>query len=362
MCGKSSKLENGKRAWVWDWLGGEWRVAQGRDFYPGQTLLVASDCGGYDFDVATRRGKGWSPDSKKPVLPVPSLPVAADEFADSGQDDESLSLSAWKTIATHGREVGALASSLAEKLVPQLAGVFDLAGRCHDIGKSHAAFQGMIVADDRPERRDLAKAPQSAWSRTGGRKGFRHELASVLALFSVLQRHNPDHPAMLGPWREFLTAAGMPPAPAEEAETLPTPLEMEILALNADQLNLLAYLVCTHHGKVRLAWHACPDDQAATDDTLRIRGIRDNDSLPQLQIYADGTQISSLPASILDLAPSVAGLNPRTGQGWTERVLYLLDRHGPYTLAWYEAILRAADQRASGAATRDELLSREVAS
>jgi CRISPR-associated endonuclease/helicase Cas3 len=154
----------------------------------------------------------------------------------------------------------------------------------------------------------------------------------------------------------------MPPEPAQEAETPPSTLEREILALDADQLNLLAYLVCTHHGKVRLAWHASPDDQAATDDALRIRGIRDNDSLPQLQLYAAGAQLSSLPASVLDLAPSVAGLNPRTGQGWTERVLSLLDRHGPFTLALYEAILRAADQRASGAATRDELLSPEVAS
>lgn len=362
LCGKGSKLETGKRAWVWDWVGGTWRTAEARDFYPGQTFLVASACGGYDFNVATGSGKGWSPDSKKPVPPVPLQPIPADELADAGQDDESLSASDWKTIATHGRETGTLATLLAETLAPELVGIFSLAGRWHDVGKSHAAFQDLIVVDGRPERRDLAKAPKDAWSRADRRKGFRHELASVLALFAALQRHNPDHPALLGPWREFLTAAGMPPDASKKGEPPPTPLEEEILALNAGQFNLLSYLVCAHHGKIRLAWHACPADQAATDGAFCIRGLRDNDILPHVPLYAADTRISTLPESILTLAPSAAGLNPKTGQGWTERVLSLLDTHGPYTLAWLETILRAADQRASAAITEDELLKPEVVS
>jgi len=356
LCGKGSKLESGKRAWVWDWLGGEWRTADGRDFYPGQTILVASKCGGYDFDIATGCGTGWSPTNKKLVPPVPSAHVPADELADAAQDDDSLSASNWKTIATHGNETGLGASSLAEVLVPSLVSVFGLAGRCHDIGKSHGLFQGMIMAEDRPERLDLAKAPSKAWLRSGRSKGFRHELASVLSLFSVLQRHNTDHPALLGPWRDFLAAAGMQPDFVHEAGTPPTQFESEILDLDANQFNLLAYLVCTHHGKVRMAWHACPADQTAAGDDLRIRGVQDNDHLPQLHIYTSGMQISSLPESILDLAPSAAGLNPKTGPGWTERVISLLDMYGPYTLAWFEAILRAADQRASGLISQDDLL------
>lgn len=362
LCGKSPKLQGGKRAWVWDWLDGAWRKAEARDLYPGQTVLVASKCGGYDYNTATRSGKGWSPDSKKAVSPIPAPPVSPDEFADAGQDNESLSASDWKTIATHGQETGSLAYSIAEKLVPDLANLFNLAGRWHDAGKAFPAFQDLIVADDRPIRRDLAKAPKSAWSRKNRRRGFRHELASVLALFAVLQRHKADHPALLGPWREFLTAAGMQPDVEKESEAQPTSLEEEIIALGADQFNLLAYLVCAHHGKIRLAWHACPADQEAADDTLHIRGIKDKEVLPQLNLYAADKSVSSLPESILDLAPSAAGLNPWTGQGWTERVLSLLDMYGPYTLAWYEAIVRSADQRASRAATHDELLDSEVTS
>jgi CRISPR-associated endonuclease/helicase Cas3 len=50
------------------------------------------------------------------------------------------------------------------------------------------------------------------------------------------------------------------------------------------------------------------------------------------------------------------GLSPRTGASWTDRVLGLLDRYGPFALAYLEALLRAADQRASRSKVADPLL------
>jgi hypothetical protein len=41
------------------------------------------------------------------------------------------------------------------------------------------------------------------------------------------------------------------------------------------------------------------------------------------------------------------GLSLRTGASWSERVAGLLQSHGPFTLAYLEALLRAADIRAS---------------
>lgn len=372
LCGKESestkapRLKKNMRAWVWDWLDGKWRRAERRDLYPGQTVVVAADCGGYLPDT------GWSPDSDKPVAPVAVVPPTADELADAGQDDESLSAYPWQTIAIHGRETGRLAREIAAVLAKELADLFDLAGRWHDVGKVFPPFQGSIVSANRPARSDLAKAPKEAWlpvnklypmENGGRRRGYRHELASTLALFAVLQRHAPDHPALLGPWRELLTQAGMPPEKAAAPDALPNPLEEEILALSPEQFNLLAYLVCSHHGKVRLAWHACPADQAAADEKPRIRGIRDGDTLPPLVLSAADRTLHELPETLLDLAPAAAGLNPRTGAGWTERVLLLLKHHGPFALAWLEALLRAADQRASRLPNvRDEILNPEVKS
>ncbi len=363
---KAPGLKKGIRAWVWDWQEGAWTRPDRRDLYPGQLVAVSADCGGYKPD------EGWSPDSLERVEPV-SAPLADPEIrADSAQSDESLSAQAWKTIATHGTEVGREARRVARDVAPSFEHLLDLAGRCHDIGKRHEAFDGSIKADwpGRPARHDLAKAPRDAWlpkskiyamSDGSRRPGFRHELATALALFAVLQRYAPDHEALLGPWRELLEHAGARPAAqvSEPNTGSPSPLESEILALDARSFDLLAYLACAHHGKVRVAWHLGPADQQAADGALRIRGIRDGDVLGPVFVASASGAVHELPASALDLAPASAGLNARTGRGWTERVLGLLDQYGPFTLAWLEALLRAADQRASRLQTPDPLLANE---
>ena len=192
------------------------------------------------------------------------------------------------------------------------------------------------------------------------RRGFRHELASTLGLFGVLQRHEPQHPALLGPWCELFDAMGESQTAGESAnradDAEPTAVEQEILNLGADEFDLLAYLVCAHHGKVRMAWHAGPADQKADDYLLRIRGVRDGDILPPLPLATVDGGFHQLPAIALDLSPSEAGLSPRTGRSWNERVQNLVERFGPFTLAWLETLLRAADQRASSQRLADKLL------
>lgn len=375
LCGKETstakapRLKHGTRAWVWDWLDGAWRTAERRDLYPGQTVLVAADCGGYDPET------GWDPEAKAKVDPVADAATTPplEDLADSGQDDESLSAYPWKTIATHGRETGALARSIVSSIDAGLADLFDVAGRWHDAGKIFPAFNGSIQWDypGRPQRDDLAKAPRGAWY-TGWalypmpdgthRLGFRHELISVLALFSVLQRHRPEHPALLGPWRELFGQMGItvsePVAPTDP----PTALEQEILALEAERFDLLAYLVCSHHGKLRLTWHAAPGDQRANASKPRLRGVEGGDEVPSVRLCDASGAAHSLPAFTASLDLAAAGLNPTFGAGWTERTLGLLKWHGPFALGWMEALLRAADQRASRDATAADplLASQEV--
>ncbi len=184
-------------------------------------------------------------------------------------------------------------------------------------------------------------------------RGFRHELVSTLGLFGVLQRHDPDHQALLGSWGEWFEAIGEEKkvegtsasgnSDCGDGSNASTPVEQEILNLDAQEFDLLAYLVCSHHGKVRMAWHASRADQEANDSQLRIRGVRQGDILPPLPLADADGGIHSLPATALDLAPSEIGLSSRTGRSWSERVIDLVDRFGPFTLAWLETILRAAD-------------------
>ncbi len=365
---RKPRLRGGVRAWVWDWLDGEWAVAERGLLTPGRVVCVAADVGGYRVEHGF--DPGWS--KPVPLVPVEPIPVDTDaqNQADESQDADDVSASAWKTIVCHVGEVASLASAIADEvqLPLDLRRVLVLAARWHDLGKAHTAFQGGIRGLDRPERQDVAKAPSEAWRRPYRtvdnkdiRPGLRHELASALALFAVLQHHQPRHPALLGPWVEALGLTGnvMPGDPLTSAPTLS---EQAVLDCSADEFDLLAYLVASHHGKVRLALHAAPKDQDYPDPGdgygLPIRGVRDGDVLPAVLLDASG---GMLPSLRLSLEPAMLGLSPLTGRSWRERTSGLVDRFGPGALAWLEALLIAADRRASQLITADPLLSNSAA-
>jgi CRISPR-associated endonuclease/helicase Cas3 len=366
--GKGRGLKRPRSAWVWDWLEGAWRVAEPRDLFPGQTVLVDATVGGYHWRPSEGWGLGFSAESTEPVDIVAAQQLTVGERADGMLDDDSVSeASRYRTIATHGAETGAIARSLGEALGSRFTELLEIAGLWHDVGKAHAAFQGSIRGDDRPARTDLAKAPPQAWSWAwlyqtpdgGKRRGFRHELASALRLFAVLQQHRPEHPGLLGPWLELLSAMGESPEPSSSASTAAGACERQILALTGEQFDLLVYLVASHHGKVRLSLHTTPADQdaMASSGALTIRGLRDRDVLPATALGPRGD--GGVPSASLDLSPSSMGISPRSGASWTDRALGIVRALGPFELAWLEALLRAADQRASQLTTPDPLLTED---
>lgn len=387
LCGKKSggvepqRLRPGVAAYVWDYLDGAFRAVERKDLRPGAIILVDAAAGGYSLE------RGFDPESKDKVPPVPLVELGPQERADAAQDQEDLSFARYQTIAFHGGAVAARAAACLQRLTlaaeplarlaltpGRLAELLHLAGRWHDLGKAHPAFQGAIrPVPGRPARQDLAKAPAPAWRKgrplyqsppesaalPQKRPGLRHELASLLALFDVLSRHAPPaHPARLGDLAEAVTAA-----PPRAADTPPTALEAEILALAADEFDLVAYLVCAHHGKLRARLHAapCDQDQPLRDGSLPIRGVYEGDVLPAVELCDARGGRQPLPPSRLSLQPAALGLSPGTGRSWTERALDLRSRFGPFALAYLEALLRAADVRASmDDALVDPALAQEV--
>ncbi|NLT69005.1 MAG: CRISPR-associated endonuclease Cas3'' [Acidobacteria bacterium] len=375
LCGEETKtnhkprLRKGMRAWIWDWIDGEWVKASRASVIPGRIVCVAAACGGYRTDL------GFDPGATGEVPPIPisekSPELQALDESDNQQDTESLSISEWKTIGCHGSEVANAVRDIAGSigLPVELRDILVLAGIWHDLGKSHPAFQGAMGGPDRPFRQDVAKAPEGAWLRPPGtyrfpnggenRPAFRHELASALALFAILENYAPEHPALLGRWSEAFATIGV--QVTQNRADLPPPQSVQqVINCSAETFDLLAYLVASHHGKVRAALHASPKDQEYRDRDgrgLPIRGVREGDRLSEVMIDSPPMPV---PALSLTLEPAALGLSTRTGASWRERCLQLFDRYGPALLAYLEALLRAADVRASRMNTADPALLEEV--
>lgn len=368
LCGEETKtnrkprLRSGIRAWIWDWIDGEWKVASREGLVPGRVVCVASDNGGYRTD------RGFDADCKETVPCV--LCKAVDELEDAdNQQDAEIPAGCWKTLVCHVNEVANEAKNMAVELglSQDIRDILELAGLWHDWGKSHPAFQGCMRGPNRPDRDDLAKAPNDCWPRehrykyldgTETRPAFRHELASALALFAILQNYAPKHPALLGPWWDVLSNLGRTPADREPLP-VPSPLVQRVIDCPSEAFDLLVYLIASHHGKVRVALHAAPADQDYHDQDgrgLPIRGIREGDQLPPIVLAPNQPPV---PGIALTLSPAAIGLSEKTGISWRERSLEVIGRYGPAGLAFLESILRAADVRASRLLTNDPLLASE---
>ncbi len=77
-----STLKPSKRAWVWDWLDGEWKSATHEALLLGRIVCVAADSGGYRSD------RGFDAGSSAPVLPVARPAVNPATHALEEADDQ----------------------------------------------------------------------------------------------------------------------------------------------------------------------------------------------------------------------------------------------------------------------------------
>ncbi len=345
--------------WRWDYLDGTWVPAKKDNVTPGQIFLCAARAGGYSEKT------GFSPRSKPaPVVPLELTPKA-ELGADAREEDEALAKTdAWRTIADHGADVAKVLGEVVDDahIPARTYEILDLAARWHDLGKAHPAFVSLLVPGESPLDGPIAKAPGSAWKPgparyeilsdgvADARPGFRHELASALALLDALRQVDPNHEGLLGPWREWFGDTKEVSAEGSTSANQ-TALQQALVKLSALELDLLLYLIASHHGKVRMGFCATPADQrhpvSREGEDMPIRGVLDGDTLPAVDLTLPGGAMATLPETTLSLEPAALGLSPLTGASWTQRCCGLLAEHGPWALAWMESLLRAADIRAS---------------
>lgn len=294
--GQATRLHKLRKGdiWRWDSLGRGWIGLDGPP-RPGMTLLLRARDGGYEPHL------GFVADSRKPVDPLPPTAAAPDEsYNDDWRSAQTRAIELPEHLANAARAAQALCDRLAEASPAVVR-----AARWHDVGKGHAVFQTTMTACAEMPRGDgRLWAKSCCKGARHQRPYFRHELASALA------------------WLE-----------AHDGE---------------DDANLIAYLIAAHHGKVRLSLRAMPDEQEPPGGQRYARGVWEDDRLPALDF--DGEQI---PETTLRLALMELGEGAQ-GPSWTARTQALLAEHGPFRLAWLEALVRIADWRA----TRQEQTSR----
>lgn len=348
--------------WFWDYLTGEWHKLDDDQLRPGLMVLVEPASGGYSPEAGFT---GAKPNRREPIQEVNQLTASpASTGADlSDSSEQGSAVDVWKTIATHCREAEQVANEVTSELgMPsRFAESTALALRLHDWGKAHVAFASGTYRVS-PLRTDLAKAPDAAWRAMnqlydtpthGHRRGFRHELASCLAVLELLRGVNPTHPAILGDYQEMLQVCGIEPE-LEPADWESNEIATELNELSAIDFNLLLYLIVSHHGKVRVSLQASPKDQEFPFDNERfagtgmpLRGVREGDSLPVVLLPGPKGSNVEAPEVTLRLSPAAMGLSARYGASWTDRVHSLLSEFGPFTLGYLEAIVRTIDGRAS---------------
>ena len=312
---KNFLKKNNKHGHVWNYAYGEWERVYHNDLFPGQTVVLDSKIGGYS------KTYGWDEKINDSVDIV-----GKSQSEHESHDDNRTSISRKPvTLENHTMHV------LSEMDIFLDIALFDddiknairIAVKYHDVGKAHVEFQKLLKKniDDEKQNKDTvwaksssgsqhnmsntkqktANSPTKTASERSDRIGFRHEVASALAYLKQDDK------------------------------------------LGAELKNLVAYLIMSHHGKVRLSLRNFSRKKNRNQDGRYLLGIKtDGDVLPKFC-----SKVVSIEETHIDMSMANIGRDKSGNPSWVERAITLRDKYGPFRLSYMEMLIRRADWLAS---------------
>jgi CRISPR-associated endonuclease/helicase Cas3 len=362
-------------AWQWNSETGKWEQKRANDIRPGMTLLLSTSQGGYHKD------HGWTgkaSDKPSSVFDSVSNETLVETRPQESMSDEMPSETEWLFVSDHLRDTEAEARELVSKIQFD----DDLWKRCapsvvkgawwHDVGKTLNRWQ---EAGKKQIAEIVAKAEKFLSENPGGDEvDFVREFlfkakkqfadSDLWAKFPGLDQELKRSKLSAEARKRVKKAIGVQFRPGLRHEAASALAAWQEWRAKVDGWNALAvYLVACHHGKVRTVLRGT---QSGED----IFGIEPEDALPQLAGWLSSERL-------LDLRPKAFGA---TGEWDESKNVYLVEmpswiqmaaellgpelpddpdpcdaisdeseprKLGPFRLAFLEALIRAADVKAS---------------
>ncbi|MBP7951540.1 MAG: DEAD/DEAH box helicase [Verrucomicrobiales bacterium] len=312
--------------WIWRGKEAGWVSVRDAGPAPGMTVLLPLTKGGYD------NTSGWTGNKDDNKHSSHFTPL------ESRSDEELLSCldNGWQSIAEHTAMVETELSELLKYLLLSDGNQDECAALLgavpwHDIGKNHPAWQQAVIValekagiNGKENHQTFAKFSLSESPSLQGKTGS--ELNKEIARLKRMFRPGIAHEV----------ASALAFRQAEQAR-LGAPRDTDIPSLLAE------YAIMSHHGRVRKVLRdEIPRNPKDAKDTEAVRGVAHGDAIPAVTIGGQRLGCDSLSTDCRKM-----GRNPDGHESYTRGVLRLLEHYGPFRVAFFEAVFRAADIHAS---------------
>lgn len=321
--------------WLWRGKESGWISVRDSGIAPGMTILLPLSEGGYDADA------GWTGEEKD------NKHISHYQAVDEPSDEELLSCLAngWQSIAVHTAEVAAEVAMLWNATITEGSyaaehEAFTAAVPWHDLGKNHPDWQQSVVEalkaagiKGKEEHIPFAKFSLSdsptLRNADGSRRFSGKELKREVNRLRRLFRPGIAH--------EVASALAF-----RQSEQARFGTDRPLSSLLAE------YLIMMHHGRVRKVLRdEIPRFPKDAKDNDTVRGVVHGSDIPAVIIDGKSLGCASLSTDCRRMGRDAAG-----NESYTRGVLRLLEHYGPFRLAFFEALFRAADVRASIAASK----------